>query len=376
MPAPQNQLLERNLDLFEQGDWLVINPADTVFLQQLGKFNCSLTVWHQFFDTYAFYTQQQAALTFSLSTDKNIELHANNAQLVYDESQIAGVQHIFAAYLPSAVEDTTKPRKFSDILIYLPKAKAHFSMLLQNALSLLATDGQIWVVGENKGGIKSIEKILKQFGATQKTDSARHCSLISLHPDHYQHQFDIAAFFTTSSLAITEQESVTVCSLPGVFSHGELDEGSALLLDHVRNVQGRVLDFACGSGVLAATLMKRHKIKAAILSDISALAVFASLLTLAANKLSATVMAADGLHGIDKTFDHIISNPPFHSGLKNDYSITENFIRQSASILSKDGTLQLVANRFLPYPDLLMQYFGGAETLVKTNKFSVYQATK
>ena len=41
-----------------------------------------------------------------------------------------------------------------------------------------------------------------------------------------------------------------VVSLPGVFSHGRLDLGSALLLEHLDNPPGgRLLDFGCGAGI-------------------------------------------------------------------------------------------------------------------------------
>ncbi len=42
-----------------------------------------------------------------------------------------------------------------------------------------------------------------------------------------------------------------VISLPGVFSHGRLDRGSALLLEHLDKLpSGHLLDFGCGAGVL------------------------------------------------------------------------------------------------------------------------------
>ena len=46
-----------------------------------------------------------------------------------------------------------------------------------------------------------------------------------------------------------------VVSLPGVFSHGRLDRGTALLLEHLDKLpSGHLLDFGCGAGVLGAAL--------------------------------------------------------------------------------------------------------------------------
>ena len=90
------------------------------------------------------------------------------------------------------------------------------------------------------------------------------------------------------------------------------------------------------------------------LTDVSALAVYCSALTLAENGLAATLYAADGLHGFTQKVQHIVTNPPFHTGIKTDYTITKRCFRCKAS-LSRGGTMQMVANRFLPYPGLLAE---------------------
>ncbi|WP_449360593.1 methyltransferase [Alishewanella longhuensis] len=71
-----------------------------------------------------------------------------------------------------------------------------------------------------------------------------------------------------------------------------------------------------------------------------------------------------------------MSNPPFHTGIKTDYSISEAFIAQSASGLQKGGTLTLVANNHLAYLQLLEQAFGSVKVLAKAHGFVVYQTVK
>ena len=68
--------------------------------------------------------------------------------------------------------------------------------------------------------------------------------------------------------------SVRIASLPGVFAHGRLDPGSALLLDalHTARPQGRVLDFACGAGVVGLALLATSAPRHLTLLDDSALA--------------------------------------------------------------------------------------------------------
>lgn len=51
-------------------------------------------------------------------------------------------------------------------------------------------------------------------------------------------------------------------------------------------------------------------------------------------------------------------------------------IFQAPKYLKKGGRLRIVANAFLPYPDMLDKAFGSHEVLAKTGKFKVYQAIK
>src|SRR5690606_15186270 len=121
-----------------------------------------------------------------------------------------------------------------------------------------------------------------------------------------------------------------VLSLPGVFSHGRLDRGSALLLAQVNGLpQGHLLDFGCGAGVLGAILKRRYPQSQVSMLDVDAFAVESSRLTLAANSLDAEVIAGDGIDAAPTGLTAIISNPPFHSGVHTDYQASEHLLRQA-----------------------------------------------
>ena len=49
--SPQSQLLERNIALFDEGQWAFINPSDAYFLDGLKSHE--VTVIHQYFDIFA-----------------------------------------------------------------------------------------------------------------------------------------------------------------------------------------------------------------------------------------------------------------------------------------------------------------------------------
>lgn len=64
-------------------------------------------------------------------------------------------------------------------MILLPKAKAEAHYLLANLLPHLRSGSDIFLVGDNRGGINGADKLLAQYAShCQKLDSARRCSLI------------------------------------------------------------------------------------------------------------------------------------------------------------------------------------------------------
>lgn len=262
---------------------------------------------------------------------------------------------------------------FQTAVLFYPKSKDQFKLMLQQVHKVLAADCDIFVVGDNKSGVKTLSKHATSLGmSAHKLDNARHALWYLL-----AGTLPNTPPLLTSFQQVIHQEPLHICSLPGVFSHGSVDTGTALLLQQLtKPLSGAVLDFACGSGVIGAWLKKKYSTIELYASDVSALAVAATKATLAANQLAGNVQATDGLPVSPTLFDHIVTNPPFHTGLKTDYSIAEAFIRQSPARLKPGGSLTLVANNHLPYKGWLEESFGYCTILAKSNGFSVYQCIR
>ena len=162
------------------------------------------------------------------------------------------------------------------------------------------------------------------------------------------------------------QQSIQVCSVPGVFSHGRLDLGTQLLLECLADLPaGHYLDFGCGAGVVGSFLKKTYPDSQVTLLDVDAFAVHSSQLTLATNELEATTIAGDGIHAAPKQLAAIISNPPFHQGVHTQYETTETLLREAAEHLQPGGELRIVANSFLKYPPLIEQHLGPCTVLAE-----------
>ncbi|MCW8109820.1 methyltransferase [Alteromonas ponticola] len=361
MLSAPSQLLERNIDLFDEDGWLVINPADAYFTDRLS--NLAIDVLHQYFDIYA---ESVRVIPCTILDSRDI---LDTQTGIFSEQKVGKHQHFFAPFL-------TTSRRYRNIVIYLPKAKAHYAMLITMAAALVQKGGCVYVVGENKGGIKSASKLLASIGEVDKVDSARHCSLLKCEVTQSHPDFDIKQFLRYFDININDQEA-TIASLPGVFSHEELDDGTQLLLEKLpSSLRGSVLDFACGAGIIGCLLKKQLPHLDISYLDVSALALYSTAQTLTENGLTGTLMAANGLHGVDERFNYIVTNPPFHTGIKTDYTVTKRFIADAARLLPPGGDLHMVANRFLPYPGLLGEVFERVQTLAQTTRFTVYQAVK
>ncbi len=261
------------------------------------------------------------------------------------------------------------------ILLYWPKAKAEAEYLLAMLLAKLGTGTEIIVVGENRSGVKSIEKMFDAFGPINKFDTARRCSFYWGQCTESVPNFTLQDWFKEYQVQF-EQHTIEVRSLPGVFSHGEFDKGSELLLQTLPPLRGHVLDFGCGAGVLGSVMKKLNPSIHLDMVDISALAIASSIETLKANNLQGRVFASDVYSDTKENYQFIVSNPPFHAGLKTHYSSTEDLLENAPKNLTHQGQLILVANSFLQYPPIIERAFGECTVLNKNNKFKIYSAQK
>lgn len=335
MLSAPSQVLIRNQEHFATGKWLIVNPTEAAIFEQLG--NQEVDGFHQYFDIY-----QQC-----LASNKN-----------------AG--HTFSAAFNNA-------EKYDGAIIYMPKSKEQAAMLIANMTGCVKEQGHIFLVGENKSGIKGAPKLFDRVSmATNKIDSARHCALYCAQLENST-QFDIDDWVQIKELE-TNDATIKIAFLPGVFSAGELDAGTKLLLDNISpKISGDVLDFACGAGIIGCAIAASHNDIKLTLCDVSALALYCTQLSLEQNQLTGSVIPSNGLNDIAGKFNAIVTNPPFHTGVKTDYSVTQRFISEAKTRMSPNASLLLVANRFLPYPEILKSAFGHVSTVAQTSKFNLYK---
>ncbi|EIQ7355476.1 16S rRNA (guanine(1207)-N(2))-methyltransferase RsmC [Salmonella enterica] len=254
------------------------------------------------------------------------------------------------------------------LIYYWPKNKPEAQFQLMNILSLMPSGVDVFVVGENRSGVRSAEPMLADYAPLNKVDSARRCGLYHGRLEK-QPQFSLESWWAEYNI-----DGLTIKTLPGVFSRDGLDVGSQLLLSTLTpHTKGKVLDVGCGAGVLSAALASHSPKVRLTLCDVSAPAVEASCATLAANGLEGEVFASNVFSEVKGRFDMIISNPPFHDGMQTSLDAAQTLIRGAVRHLNSGGELRIVANAFLPYPKILDETFGFHEVIAQTGRFKVYR---
>lgn len=275
----------------------------------------------------------------------------------------AGFEGVHAAAEPPA-------HPVEGALLFHPKGKERLALTLRLLAGVLPAGAPLWLVGTKAEGMGSAESVLAGVAEVMGRASGRHAKLLrgAALPAAPLAILDAASEHTVS----VEGGALTLVSLPGVFSHGALDDGTRLLLETVPSLPAPILDIGSGAGVIGAWYGKAAGGDVTLV-DADALAVVASAGTLARNQVPGEVLHAD-IFPPDRCFRSIVSNPPFHQGVRTDYRVLRDLIAGAPSRLEPGGTLTLVCNRFLPVQDLLDAAFGGHRVLADDGRYRVLQA--
>ena len=251
------------------------------------------------------------------------------------------------------------------VILLWPKSKVE-GLTLLTMLASVATS--CYVVAANDAGGKSIKSATKEIANDcTKIDSARHCGFWSLDFK----PTDVAPNWLKYARSFTADER-SFLTLPGVFGHGKLDKGTALLLENIpAPAHGRILDLGCGSGVIGLTMKVRNPKLDVILTDVDALALRSAELNSVRLGQTVEILASDGLEDVSGRFDYIFSNPPFHQGKRTDYDFALRLFRDARRQLTRDGQVWIVANRHLGYEEWAAESFNKVDVMVQAHGFKL-----
>jgi 16S rRNA (guanine1207-N2)-methyltransferase len=244
---------------------------------------------------------------------------------------------------------------FAAAVVLAPRSRAEARALVAEAAARVQPGGPIWLDGAKTDGIDSLLKDVRGRVELSAPFAKAHGKVAMLSNPG-------PAVFADWAAGATHPAPGFV-ALPGCFSATGIDAGSAALASVLpMDLKGKAADLGAGWGWLSAEILKRQKVTALHLVEAEWAALQSSRTNVADPR--AEFHWADLRAGVKlPPLDLVVMNPPFHVGRAGDPSLGAAFIRAAAGLLVPSGQLYMVANRHLPYEEVLAQVFGEVEEL-------------
>jgi len=257
---------------------------------------------------------------------------------------------------------------FVAAVLILPRAKALAHALIHDLSGLLPTGAPILIDGQKTDGIDAALKDLRERAAIAASVSKAHGrAIVVANPGP-------AAFADWQGGAY--QVAPGFVARPGVFSADGIDGGSALLAAHLpRHLKGKGADLGAGWGWLAAQILTRPEVRELHLVEAEALALDCARLNVTDQRAVFHWADANSFQP-GKALDFVVMNPPFHQGRAADPALGAAFIRTAQRLLQPQGQLWMVANRTLPYEEVLTSAFASVTAVAIEGGFKVLSATR
>lgn len=277
--------------------------------------------------------------------------------------------------LPVESEDALPQRPL--VLVLPPRQRDEARAELARALQAVTPGG--WVVASvsNDEGAKSAQDDLARLAGNIAVQSKHKCRVFWAQRDD---RTDAALLARWAALdAARPIVGGRFVSRPGVFAWDRIDPASALLASQLHDtLSGHVADLGAGYGFLSAELLERCTgIRALDVVEAEGRALALTRRNLAGLRDDVTLdfQWADVTRGLSRRYDVIVSNPPFHAqGRSERPDIGRAFIAAAAGALKPGGQLWLVANRHLPYEEILGARFAQVREVAAMAGFKIVHA--
>lgn len=271
-----------------------------------------------------------------------------------------------------AISPRAEDTGFDMALVLAGRHRGQNELRIAEAIERTAPGGLIAVAGGKEDGIDSLRKRINALAPLE---------------GHLPKHHGVAFWFrrtgteATATLRASNPDLVVeggFKTAPGMFSFDRVDAGSGLLAASLPgDLKGSIADFCAGWGYLAAEVLQHSQ-------SLTALDLYeADFEALEAARLNVHGAVEPGFFWIDllaetveRRYDAIVMNPPFHSGRAADPGIGAGMIRAASKALKPGGRLFMVANRQLPYEAVLASTFASHAEIARDGMFKVFSARR
>ena len=165
----------------------------------------------------------------------------------------------------------------------------------------------------------------------------------------------------------------------GVFSKGDIDFGSRLLIETYvdSSIDGPVLDVGCGYGPIGMAIAKAFPQKEVHMVDVNTRAIELAKKNAEKNGIqNVRIYESDGLAAVEeKKFSAILTNPPIRAGKETIF----RFYEEAYDKLEKGGSLWVVIQKKQGAPstqEKLEELFGDCQVIDKKKGYFIFEARK
>ena len=292
---------------------------------------------------------------------------------LFSNSHTKVQQSFFPAYTKLVERGLSVAPVFSEkkllevCVVHCTRSKMGTLNLIYQAIKLLEPRGLVIIDGMKTAGIESILKELLIPFNQLRNISKYHGKLIWFNKPAVEP--NIEKWVSTPN--ILEGGYIT---FPGVFSSKGIDRGSLILAQSIPQLSGKIADFGSGWGFLS-----KHVLESPAVSSIDLIE--ADYSSVVASKENIQDSRANFIWGDVNSFsggpyDTIISNPPFHISRNANPELGISFIKAAKLLLKPSGSLWIVANRELPYENIMKDSFKETEKIITRDGFKVLFGVK
>ncbi len=277
-------------------------------------------------------------------------------------------------------DSTDSAESYPLVLVLTPRQRDESRALMARALASTRPGGIVVASASNNEGARSAEADFAQLAGSVDSMVKNKCRVFWTSPLQGAPNPALAAQWLALD-AVRPIAGGSFMSRPGIFAWDRIDPASQLLADHLpADLHGAAADLGAGFGFMTDRLLERcPKIASVDLYEAEGRALDVARTNLAAFSGRATLEFKwhDVTTGLPRRYDVIITNPPFHTQNRVDRpDIGRRFIAVASASLNPGGSLWMVANRHLPYEEVLADHFARVRKVAEKDGFKIIEAVK